>query len=62
MPQETTEASGFRPRAPASPRPATTRAAAPSTMPLALPAVTDPSFPKAGRSAASPSRVVSGRR
>ena len=37
-------------------------AAPPSTMPLALPAVTVPSFENAAGSFASPSSVVSGRR
>ena len=40
----------------------TTTIAAPSTMPLALPAVTKPSFANAGFNFASPSSVVSGRR
>ena len=52
------QARGAAPR----PRPAMTSAAAPSTMPLALPAVTKPSLPNAGLSAARPSSVVSGRR
>ena len=60
-PQDTMLARGVRPRRCASSREATTSAAAPSTIPLALPAVTKPSLPKAGLSAASPSSVVSGR-
>jgi hypothetical protein len=59
---EITRASGLRERRRASSSWATTRAAAPSTIPLALPAVTKPSFPNEGFSAARPSRVVSGRR
>ena len=60
-PQDTTRARGFRPRRRASSASATTSAAAPSTMPLALPAVTNESFPKEGFNAANPSSVVSGR-
>ena len=41
---------------------ASSTAAPPSTMPLALPAVTVPSFENAAGSFASPSSVVSGRR
>ena len=55
-------ASGVRPRALAASPEAMTSAAAPSTMPLALPAVTTPSFLNTVGSAASPSSVVSGRR
>ena len=62
MPHETILASGFRPRRRASSASATTSAAAPSTIPLALPAVTNPSLPNEGLRAARPSSVVSGRR
>ena len=49
---------GFSPAFCASSPCASTSAAAPSLMPLALPAVTVPSFSKAGRSLARPSEVV----
>ena len=60
-PHATIFARGFNPRRRASSASATTSAAAPSTIPLALPAVTRPSLPKEGLRAARPSRVVSGR-
>ena len=56
----TMRARGFSPSASARDRVATTTAAAPSTMPEALPAVTIPSSPNAGLSAERPSSVVSG--
>ena len=49
-----------RPCAITAPADASISAAPPSTMPLALPAVTLPSFLKAGGSFASPSEVVFG--
>ena len=60
--QETIRPSGDPSRTAAVSSRATTKAAPPSTMPLAFPAVTSPSFRNAGRSRASPSRVVCGRR
>ena len=62
MPQLTMRPSGFRLRFSASSSGITTTAAPPSTMPLALPAVTEPFLPKAGFSFARLSIVVSGRR
>ena len=53
--------SGFKPRALAKSSPAITVAAAPSTIPEALPAVTSPSFLKYGLRLSSTSSVVSGR-
>ena len=53
---------GVRPWRDTAPADASTSAAPPSTMPLALPAVTVPSFLKTGGSLASPSSVVFGRR
>ena len=50
--QDTIRPSGFTPRAWASSADISTTAAAPSLMPLALPAVTVPSLSKAGRSLA----------
>ena len=52
---------GLMPRDFTASSPAITSAAAPSTMPLALPAVTTPSFLKAAGSFARISIVVSGR-
>ncbi len=60
-PHETRRPIGWTPFRSAHAALARTAAAAPSPMPLALPAVTSPSFLKYGRSAASASRVVSGR-
>src|SRR5665213_1370231 len=59
--QETMRASGVTPRRAASATDISTRAAAPSLMPEALPAVTVPSLAKAGRSFASTSSVVPAR-
>ncbi len=59
--QPTRRPSGLRPFAFATASDATTQAAAPSQMPLALPAVTRPSFLKYGASFARPSSVVFGR-
>ena len=56
--QETMRPSGSIPRRAASSALISTSAAAPSLMPEALPAVTVPSFAKAGRSLASVSAVV----
>ena len=58
--QERTLTLGVQPMALAFSAVVYTREAAPSTMPEALPAVTVPSLPKAARSLASPSSVVSG--
>ena len=55
-------AMGFRLRFSASSSGITTTAAPPSTIPLALPAVTEPFLPNAGFSFARLSIVVSGRR
>ena len=51
-------ASGVMPRFEAASAPISTRAAAPSLMPEALPAVTEPSLEKAGRSFARASTVT----
>ena len=59
--QPTMRARGERPRSAASPASMSTRAAAPSFTPEALPAVTTPSFLKAGRNLPSTSMVVPGR-
>ena len=59
--KEAIRASGVRPRRSASSAVITTRAAAPSLIPDALPAVTVPSFEKAGLSLATASSVVPGR-
>ena len=59
--QATSRPSGLLPFALAFSAVVTTTAAAPSTIPEALPAVTVPSLPNEGGSAASPSSVVSGR-
>ena len=56
--QDTTLASGFRPRFSASSAVISTTAAAPSLMPDALPAVTEPSLEKAGFSLAMASTVA----
>ena len=61
-PQLTILPSGTRLRLRASSSDIITSAAAPSTIPLAFPAVTVPFFPKAGFNFASPSIVVCGRR
>src|SRR5215218_3889896 len=58
---EAMRASGVRPRFCASDARMTTKAAAPSLMPEALPAVTVPSFEKAGLSLATDSSVVPAR-
>src|SRR5688572_1005897 len=58
---DTMRPSGFSPLSFTAFAPAITRAAAPSTMPLALPAVTTPSFLNTVGSLASTSIVVSGR-
>ncbi len=55
---DTMRASGFTPRFLASSALINTKAAAPSLMPEALPAVTEPSLAKAGRSLANDSAVV----
>src|SRR5271166_2139743 len=60
--QLTIRAIGFRLRFPASSSGIITTAAPPSTIPLALPAVTLPFLPNAGFSLARLSMVVSGRR
>src|SRR5512143_312846 len=60
-PHETSRPSGFTPLRFAFSADVTTTAAAPSTIPEALPAVTWPSFPNDGGSFASASNVVSGR-
>jgi hypothetical protein len=59
--QEAMRASGVRPRLSASAAVMSTTAAAPSLMPDALPAVTVPSFEKAGRSFDTASIVVPAR-
>lgn len=59
--QPTMQARGERPRSAASSASMSTRAAAPSFTPEALPAVTTPSFLKAGRNLPSTSMVVPGR-
>ena len=56
--QETSVAIGVRPSSSALALDMTTRAAAPSLMPEAFPAVTTPSFLNAGRSLFRPSNVV----
>ena len=60
--QETSRAIGASPWVITPSSEAMTSAAPPSTMPLALPAVTVPSFEKAAGSLARASSVVSGRR
>ena len=59
--QPRTMPSGFLPAAACAVGVVTTSAAAPSTMPVALPAVTNDSGPNAGGSFASPSSVVLGK-
>ena len=59
--KEAMRASGFKLRFAASAPDITTSTAAPSLMPEALPAVTVPSFEKAGRSFRNPSMVASWR-
>ncbi|OQC05492.1 MAG: hypothetical protein BWX79_02280 [Alphaproteobacteria bacterium ADurb.Bin100] len=58
VPKAAMRAKGFRPRAAAFFALITTTAAAPSLMPDALPAVTDPALSKAGRRPASASAFV----
>ena len=60
--QPVSRASGVRPRSRTARSDASTSAAPPSTMPEALPAVTQPFLLNTGGSLASVSMVVSGRR